>query len=128
MARRSITRNLSGCSRAITHKELVGWHRTIYYKALVRMAERFTHKALVRMAERSTHKRSSGWSSGLRCAVACLMEPRSRFLQRFPCDVRSCQEHYKYSAVGFEDERLWSANAFEESLMEIRLLCELESW
>ncbi|GBL79603.1 hypothetical protein AVEN_18164-1 [Araneus ventricosus] len=42
------------------------------------------------------------------------MEPKSGFLQRFPCDVTPCQEHYKYSAVGFDGERLWSANAFEE--------------
>ncbi|GBM67291.1 hypothetical protein AVEN_201221-1 [Araneus ventricosus] len=45
-----------------------------------------------------------------------LLEPRSGFLQRFPCDVVFCQEHYKYTAVGFDGERLGNANAFEESL------------
>ncbi|GBN71688.1 hypothetical protein AVEN_15893-1 [Araneus ventricosus] len=41
---------------------------------------------------------------------------RSGFLQIFPCDVTPCQEPYKYSPVGFNGERLWSANAFEKSL------------
>ncbi|GBN48098.1 hypothetical protein AVEN_112548-1 [Araneus ventricosus] len=34
-----------------------------------------------------------------------------RLLQRFPYDITPCQDYYKYAA-----ERLWSANAFEESL------------
>ncbi|GBN54714.1 hypothetical protein AVEN_243484-1, partial [Araneus ventricosus] len=33
-------------------------------------------------------------------------KPRSGFLQRFLCDVTPYQEHYKYSAVGFDGERL----------------------
>ncbi|GBM03413.1 hypothetical protein AVEN_265456-1 [Araneus ventricosus] len=45
-----------------------------------------------------------------------LQEPRSGFLQRFPCDVTPCEEDYKYTAVRIDWERLSSANAFEESL------------
>ncbi|GBN08260.1 hypothetical protein AVEN_80177-1 [Araneus ventricosus] len=43
-------------------------------------------------------------------------EPRYEFLQRFPCDVTPCQEDYEYAAVRIDRERLWSSNAFEESL------------
>ncbi|GBN55155.1 hypothetical protein AVEN_213937-1 [Araneus ventricosus] len=52
-------------------------------------------------------------------------EPRSGFTQRFPCDVTPCQEHYKYTAVGFDGDRLWSANASEESFW--RFVCGV-SW
>ncbi|GBN35437.1 hypothetical protein AVEN_274713-1 [Araneus ventricosus] len=31
-------------------------------------------------------------------------EPRSGFLQRFPCDVTPCEERYKYTVVGFDGD------------------------
>ncbi|GBL91498.1 hypothetical protein AVEN_136967-1 [Araneus ventricosus] len=57
-------------------------------------------------------------------------KPIFGFLRRFPYDVTPCQEHYKYTVVGFDGKRLWSANAFEESLGAVTwcLQCELESW
>ncbi|GBM51204.1 hypothetical protein AVEN_85924-1 [Araneus ventricosus] len=33
-------------------------------------------------------------------------EPRSRFLQRFPCDVTPCPDYYKYAAELIDCERL----------------------
>ncbi|GBN81827.1 hypothetical protein AVEN_27759-1, partial [Araneus ventricosus] len=59
---------------------------------------------------------------GMPAAASDGLEPRSEFFQRFLCDLTSCQEHYKYTAVGFDRERLWSANPFEESHhLEFRL-------
>ncbi|GBM16366.1 hypothetical protein AVEN_28325-1 [Araneus ventricosus] len=54
-------------------------------------------------------------------------ESRSGFLQRFLCDVTHCQKHYKYTAVVFDGERVWSANDLRDHL-DFRLQCELESW
>ncbi|GBM58843.1 hypothetical protein AVEN_206022-1 [Araneus ventricosus] len=57
----------------------------------------------------------------------CHEEQRFGFLQGFPCDGTLCQEHYKYSAVGFEGD-VFGVRTPSRNHLEFRLQCELESW